>query len=181
MFGPRRSVLSALSVLLLLAATTLSAQRPQTREGFWLNIGAGYATLGCNNCNGREEGGAGTISLGGTLSQKWQLGANVSAWTKDQSGVNWTVGLVSGVAKFYPSATGGFFLQAGAGVAAVDITVNNVTGTKKGVGSMLGAGYDIRIGRNVSLTPFWNRVQTWYNDFDDDLDFSQFGLSITIH
>ena len=25
-----------------------------------------------------------------------------------------------------------------------------------GVGLMLGLGWDIRVGRNVSLTPFWN-------------------------
>ena len=181
MFGPRRSVLSALSVLLLLAATTLSAQRPQTREGFWGTLGAGYATLGCKNCDGRQDGGAGAIALGGTLNQKWQLGASVTAWEKSEGGATLTVGLVAAIARFYPSATGGFFLQGGAGIAAIDLGVGNLSATEKGFGTILGAGYDVRIGRNVSLTPFWNRVQTWYNDFDDDLDFSQFGLSITIH
>ncbi|MCL4865932.1 MAG: hypothetical protein KJZ47_08570 [Gemmatimonadales bacterium] len=174
-----RSV-TLLASLLLLGVSSLAAQRPQTREGFWGTLGAGYATLGCNDCDGRARGGAGMLQLGGTLNQKWQLGASVTAWEKREGGATLTVGLLSAIARFYPSATGGFFLQGGAGIAAIDLGIGNVSATEKGFGTILGAGYDVRIGRNVSLTPFWNRVMSWY-DNDGNLDYSQFGLAVTIH
>lgn len=154
-------------------------QRPQTREGFWLAFGGGWATLGCEDCDERLEGAAGALILGGTLNPKWQLGGGVHAWAKEESGVNFTVGLVAALARFYPSERNGFYLQGGAGVAAIDITVGNVQGTERGWGLQVGAGYDIRVSRNLSLTPFWNRVMTWYDD--GDLDFSQVGLALTIH
>lgn len=178
------SVLPVLSALLFVATTTLSAQRPQTREGFWANFGLGWATLGCNDCTDRIEGGGGALALGGTLSQKWQLGGSVTTWTRSENNATLTVGLVAAAAKFYPSATGGFFLIGGVGVASIDAQIGNssgnVSGRETGTGLQLGLGYDFRIGRNVSLTPFWNGVATKY-DGGGDLNFGQLGLGITIH
>lgn len=175
-----RSVLSALSLLLLIGTSTLSAQRPQAREGFWLNLGLGWASLGCNDCDDRLGGGAGALSLGGTLSEKWQLGGATHVWTRSEDGVTLTVGLVSAMAKFYPSAAGGFHLIGGLGVASIDLEIGGSSGRETGTGLILGLGYDIRIGRMVSLTPFWNGVATKY-DNGGDLNFAQVGLGLSIH
>jgi len=178
------SSLSALSVLLFVATTTLSAQRPQTREGFWANLGLGWATLGCDDCDDRIEGAGAALALGGTLSPKWQLGGAVNNWYKSEDNTTLTVTLVSVVAKFYPAERAGFYLMGGLGVASIDAQIGsddlNVSGRETGTGILLGLGYDIRIGRNVSLTPFWNGVATKY-DGGGDLNFGQLGLGITIH
>lgn len=178
---PARTTLTLVAALLLVGVTTLSAQRPQTRQGFWGNLGLGWASLGCEDCDGRETGGAGALALGGTLSRNWQLGGAVHIWNKSEDGATLTVGLVSVLAKLYPSATGGFHLIGGLGIASIDIDVDGLGGgSETGRGLILGLGYDIRIGRNVSLSPFWNGVATRY-DGGGDLNFAQLGLGITIH
>ncbi len=85
------------------------------------------------------------------------------------------------LAKLYPSSTGGFHLIGGLGIASIDIEIDGLGGGREtGRGLILGLGYDIRIGRNVSLSPFWNGVATGY-DGGGDLNFAQLGLGITIH
>ena len=54
---------------------------------------------------------------------------------------------------FFPSETGGFFLKGGLGGANVEAEVGGVKVTEKGVGTTLGLGYDVRLGRNLYLTP----------------------------
>jgi hypothetical protein len=172
------------SALILLAASTASAQRAQTRGGFWGNFGLGWATLGCEDCFDRIEGAAGVLALGGTLSSKWQLGGAVNTWTRSEDDATLTVGLVSVAARFYPSATGGFHLLGGLGVASIEFQVGDegptLSGRETGTGAVLGLGYDIRLGRLVSLTPFANWIGTRY-DGGGDLNFAQLGLSVTIH
>ncbi|MEQ1909374.1 MAG: hypothetical protein ABMA15_11155 [Vicinamibacterales bacterium] len=48
-----------------------------------------------------------------------------------------------------------------------------------GVGSVLGLGWDIRVGRKVSLTPFWNGFAVATSS--DDANVGQLGLGITVH
>lgn len=180
MFHSFRRLFPLLGLLLLCGAQSLEAQRPQTREGFWANFGFGWASLGCDGCENREEGGAAALALGGTLSPHWQLGGGVHLWTKEQGQVTRTVSLVSFMAKFYPSSAGGFHLIGGLGVASIDFEVGNRSVSEAGSGIVLGVGYDIRIGRNVSLTPFWNGVATKY-DGGGDPNFGQLGLGLTIH
>lgn len=175
----RARALTTLALLATLGAMPLDAQRPQVRQGFWANLGLGVSSLGCDDCGDRETGTAVAIALGGTLNQKWQLGGGIHGWTKTEDGVTLTVGLASALTKFYPSATGGFHLIGGLGIASIDLSVGNVSGTERGWGMLLGLGYDIRVGRNVSLSPFWNGVATWYDD--GDLNFGQLGLGVTVH
>ncbi len=173
-------ILTSMLALLLVATVSLEAQRPQTRQGFWFNLGLGWGTLGCQDCDGREGGGAAALALGGTLNQKWQLGGGAYAWAKEEDGVTLAVSLTAFVAKFYPSATGGFHLLGGLGFASVDLEIDGFgDASESGSGLILGLGYDFRVGRNVSLTPFWNGVATQYDG--GDLNFGQLGLGITIH
>jgi hypothetical protein len=87
--------------------------------------------------------------------------------------------LVAGI-RFYPSATGGFYLTGGLGLGTIRADVDGFgTETETGVGAMFGAGWDIRVGRNVSLTPF---VSAFGMDSGDvDANVTQIGLSVTIH
>ena len=74
--------------LILLIATALSAppllaqSRPNTRQGFWFNVGLGAGSLGCDDCDTRTNGLSGQLSLGGTISPRFLLGASSNGWTK---------------------------------------------------------------------------------------------------
>jgi hypothetical protein len=164
-----------LAIALLVVSSPLNAQRPQTRDGFWFNIGLGYGSLGCDICDGREGGLSGGLSLGGTLSQKVLLGVGTAGWAKEFFGETLTVGTLDARIRFYPSATGGFFLTGGLGIGTIRYAGNNETG----LGLLLGLGFDIRIGNNVSLTPFWNGYAV--RSSNDDGNVGQIGLGITVH
>jgi len=150
------------------------------RRGFWFSGGLGYGSLGCEDCGSREGGLSGGIQLGGTLSQKVLLGGATSGWAKEEGGVTLTVGTLVAMVRFYPSSTGGFFLLGGLGVGSIYAKVDGFgEDTETGAGALLGLGWDLRVGDNVSLTPFWNgfAVRTSY----DDANVGQLGLSVTVH
>ena len=62
----------------------------------------------------------------------------------------------------YPQASGGLFLKGGVGASHVDTSAQEgsieVSVSKTGWGLLAGIGYDLRVGRNVSLTPCVNYV-----------------------
>jgi hypothetical protein len=158
----------------------LEAQTPQTREGFWFNVGLGYGSLGCQDCGSREGGLSGGLSLGGTLSRNVLLGGGTNSWYKSQDGVTLTASTLTASVRFYPSATGGFYLLGGLGLGVVDVAVAGYgSASETGAGAVLGLGYDFRVSRNVSLTPYWNGVGISYSD--GDANFGQIGLGLTVH
>lgn len=175
-----RVIVTALTCLALLPLATAEAQHPQTRRGFWFNGGLGYGSLGCQDCSGREGALSGQLSLGGTLSDHLYLGVGTNGWTKSESGVTLTVGTLTALVRVYPSATGGFFLTGGLGLGTVDLDISGFgSGSETGVGALVGLGYDIRVGANVSLTPFWNGFAI--NHDLGDANVGQLGLSVTLH
>jgi hypothetical protein len=99
-------VVSGLGVFVLATAVVASAQRPQTRQGFWIGFGIG--------------GGSAGVSFAG--SDSFNLGRET-------------------------------FLKGGPGFSYQknDDGTNKYTDT--GFGFMFGAGYDIRVGTKISLTP----------------------------
>ena len=55
----------------------------------------------------------------------------------------------------------------------------DITETSTGVGAVLGLGWDIRVGRNVSITPFWNGIGV--DSEGANANVGQIGLGVTIH
>src|SRR5436190_2181816 len=51
--------------------------------------------------------------------------------------------------------------------------------SQTGVAALLGLGYDIPVGRSVSLTPYWNGFALSYSGGDANV--GQIGLGITVH
>lgn len=176
-----RSLAGALALLLVVTSSLAAQGRPQTRQGFWFNASLGYGSLGCDNCNDNREGGAsGGISLGGTVGKNWLLGVGAAGWNKDEDNGSLAVGTLDFRVRFYPSATGGFFLTGGIGYGAIRVEIDGFDDqTENGAALLFGLGYDIRIGKNVSLTPFGN-VFGVKND-DADANVAQIGLGITVH
>jgi hypothetical protein len=125
--------------LLAAAATPLVGQRPQTREGFWIGFGfgAGSARETCDGCGDTTVTGfTGFLKIGGTVTPKLLLAGDVHS---------------------------GFFVKGGVGFADYEFRDGaNVTGT--GPGAILGLGYDIRVGGNLSITP---TLDLWHGAVGD--------------
>jgi hypothetical protein len=162
-----------LIVLIALPAPVWAEQQP-TRSGFWLSVGAGFgsAEVDCEQCSAGNRAGSfsGTVRLGGTLGQHWLLGWEGSGWLKNNA-TEWlpayadadrTLGNSSIVALYYPVASSGLYLKAGAGFSYFGLSYGDClddscyiqdVASGVGLGFTAGLGYDVRIGRNKSLTP----------------------------
>jgi hypothetical protein len=153
---------------------------PHRREGFWFNLGLGYGSLGCDGCDGREGGLSGGLQLGGSLSQKVLLGGATTGWTRSESGVTLTVGTLLALVRFYPSARGGFFLEGGLGLGTIHVSMDGFgSESETGGGALVGLGYDIRVGDNVSLTPAWLGFAA--RTSNSDANVGQLSLGVTLH
>jgi hypothetical protein len=161
-------------------AGVAQAQNAQARDGFWFSGGLGYGSLGCDNCGSREGGISGGLSLGGTISPRFLVGVGTSGWTKSQQGATLTVGEIDARIRFYPQTRGGFFLTGGVGIGSVTGSVSGFgSATETGAGVILGMGYDYRVGRNTSITPFWNGYAM--KNSNTDANVGQIGLAVTLH
>jgi outer membrane protein with beta-barrel domain len=168
-----------LAVVAAFAATTAQAQQAPIRQGFWISGGLGMGSLGSDGSDSRESGMAGDIALGGTLSPHWLLGVGSSGWSKSENGGRLTIATLDARVRFYPSATGGFFVTGGIGGASVRASIGGLSATDNGTGATLGLGYDYRIGRNTSITPYWNGFAI--KSDNNDANVGQVGLAITLH
>lgn len=166
-------------MLILAVPSAADAQTPQTRDGFWFNAGLGYGSLGCENCDGREGGLSGGLSLGTTLSSKLLIGVGTTAWTKEQDGGRLTAGTLTALARFYPSEAGGLFIVGGLGLGSIEVSVGGISARENGGAAVLGLGYDFRVGSNMSITPFWNGAGISASDIN--ANYGQIGLGLTIH
>lgn len=157
-----RKLTAALAAVFVLGAPALRAQHPQVRDGFWIGFGLGYGPFdascsGCLSINS-ESGFTGHLRLGGTLKPNVLLGGDIVAWTKSADGFDELGGNTTATVYYYPMVRSGLFLKGGVGLSLYDISPTNsgsgADGT--GVGFTIGAGYDLRVGRNISLTPVGN-------------------------
>jgi hypothetical protein len=87
------------------------------------------------------------------------------------------LGNASFAAYYYPKPSNGLFLRGGLGVSTISATgVNSETGA----GATIGAGYDLRVGGNTSITPVlnwvWGKPQSGFNH-----NFYQFAVGVTFH
>ncbi|MFL5611401.1 MAG: hypothetical protein ACJ78G_11870, partial [Gemmatimonadaceae bacterium] len=126
-----------------------------------------------------EGGLSGGLSLGGTITPRFLLGVGTSGWTKTQDGATLTVGEIDARVRFYPSTTGGFFITGGLGVGSVSGSSSGFSATETGSGAILGMGYDIRVARNTSITPYWNGYAM--KNSNTDANVGQVGVAITLH
>ena len=149
-------------VVALLALTgTSTAQAQQDRNGFWIGFGFGYgsAQLSCDGCtNSSRQGGAALfLKMGGTLSRHLLLGGELNGWGRADNGGGLALGNTSAALYYYPAAGSGFFIKGGLGFSSyVSLDSEGTTADGSGWGGVAGLGYDLRVGRNVSLTPVAN-------------------------
>lgn len=175
-----KRVVQLVAVVASLAfVTTAEAQKGPIRQGFWFSGGLGMGSLGSDGGSSRETGLTGDIALGGTLSPRWLIGVGSSGWSKSENGGRLTVATLDARVRFYPSATGGLFLTGGIGGASMRASVGGISATENGAGAIFGLGYDYRVGRNTSITPYWNGFVMKTDN--NDANVGQVGLAITLH
>lgn len=141
-------VLLTISLVTILALSTISAQR--VHQGFWIGLGPGGVGVV------ETEGLAYPLylRLGGTVNQRLLVGVE---WYNVVLDVDPPAGAANATAVvlFYPSRKGVLFTKAGVGVGRAESRCPNQGGrdAASGVGVTLGTGIDVRMGRNVYLTP----------------------------
>jgi hypothetical protein len=173
---------SAIFAALVVVGTSAAwAQQAQVRQGFWIGFGLGWGSLGqsCNGCRTDRIGAAsGYLKIGGTLGPRVLLGGEISAWNKSEAGTTTTAGNVSFAAFYYPQAAGRIFVKGGLGLAMFQ---EQPADPAMGLGLAFGIGYDVRVGRNVSITPVANFTWGRVGDFGSRVDVLQLAVGITFH
>jgi hypothetical protein len=145
-----------------------SAAAAQTREGFYFGLGGGIgsATASCDQCDDddRKNGGAGYVKAGWALNPHVAIGGELNVWAHREDAADGDAWLymynASATITLYPSATSGFFVKGGAGVAYLDTDLevsDRVFELElgRGPGFVAGIGYDIQVGR-IAITPALN-------------------------
>lgn len=137
-----------------------AAAQERVRNGFWLDVGAGYGRLRvrCTNCSetGTAYGGTATITLGRSLSRTVVLGLEGQVWSSWEKGPREQVRSLTVVAQWYPFRDRRFFVRGGTGIVQGPV-VPNGTGAAPasvkgaGVGLTLGLGYDHPLGEHFGL------------------------------
>ena len=158
-----------LSVALACGAAAARAQYPQRHDGFWIGFGLGYGSAGvtCDTCRrvSRQDGVTGFVKLGGAPSRNLLIGGAINAWGHSDGNATETMATITASLYLYPRLRSGFFVTGGLGFSNYHInSTPSWDGT--GWGFTAGAGYDLRFGRDVSLTPvvnyFWGGVGDVY-------------------
>ncbi len=167
-------------------ATSLREVPDNPRRGFWIGFGLGGGGEAFN-VKGAPGGfteavwaPTGYLKLGGTVRQNLLLGAELFGWSDDDGSLDETLGSLMFIAQWYPARSGAFFVKGGIGVTAFSQEVAGArTGEEAGFGASLGVGYDIRVGRNISIVPSLDYIAHEYQDFRERI--VNVGLGITFH
>lgn len=176
-----RTILVGLAMVSMWVLSSVPASA-QEHGGAFFGFGGGFGTAdaSCDECQGnsdRQNSLALYLKGGGAVNPHVLLGGQFNLWRKDETGVFGADNSIKmynlmGTVTVYPQ-TQGFFVNLGAGLAfvGVDSTVSNTTlstNLGKGFGFLLGAGYDIRVGDHLAVTP---AIQYW-NGAPGDLEFA---------
>jgi hypothetical protein len=165
-------------LVLAFVSTLLSAQdtlpglvevKEGGRGGFWLGLGIG---AGGESYDPRTGVGYSdvlyrpTVSLrmGGTVSQHLRLGGEVLSWINENGPAVESLSSALFVAQFYPASSLGFYLKGGLGIGrnAVDFDDGFDLGDT-GFAGLVGAGYELRLGRRFYLNPVVDLVVHTYD------------------
>jgi len=171
----RRGAVTAAAILLL-GGTAAAQQIPRglvevpesDRRGFWgaLGVGAGgeaYDLRDGAGYSGELYRPTVSLRLGGTPSQYVRLGGEILGWIDDQGARTESISSFLFITQFYPAPTTGFYLKGGLGLGRHEVDFDNSFGVgDTGFAGLLGAGWEVRVGRRIYLNPAADLVQHRY-------------------
>lgn len=170
------------ATLILATGSGLAAQETAPHSGFWLSggLGAGFT----DEAAGDDAGPTAYLRMGGTPSDRVLLGGEIIGLSRDVGDATVSQANTTFSVLYYPASPGGFFAKGGVGfasaVVSTDLAGGTFTSDESGFGLTLGAGYDVRIGGNLYLTPNLDILVQSFNDFADSNLFL-FSLGIGFH
>lgn len=141
-----------------------------SRHGLWLGLGLGAggesydlgSSIGYSEVLYRP-----TVSfrIGGTVSRHLRLGGEVLSWINDVGPAVESLTSALFVAQLYPWAGNGLYLKGGLGIGryAVDFDDGYDEGDT-GFAALVGAGYELRLGRRFFLNPVIDLVGHRYRN-----------------
>jgi len=156
-----RIICSFVAILALMSTAPVQAQtevdgpeNKQVRDGFWLEIGLGYSSFGCDACASRSTELATNFTVGGAVGDQWLIGVKT---TQSISAIETefddrVVGVVGVGAHYYPTPSGGFHLSGSLGVAYVSRGSSDPSFGS--VGGTFAVGYDTPRTGSFGFTPF---------------------------
>jgi hypothetical protein len=155
-----RRIIGTAAALLLVASPALAQSAPASpRQGFTISfgLGGGSAQFSYEGYTGdRASGPSGYLRLGGAVSPSLVVAGETHGWTWSEGSVTSRVGYLMAVAQWYPQPAGGFHLLGGLGAGMFRREEAGSKVESLGGALQLGAGYDIRMTRNFSLSPYAN-------------------------
>jgi hypothetical protein len=171
----RRGAVAAAAILLLGSAAAaqetprgLVEVHESGRRGFWgaLGVGAGgeaYDLRDGAGYSGELYRPTVSLRLGGTPSQYVRLGGEILGWIDDQRARTESITSVLFITQFYPAPTTGLYLKGGLGLGRNEVDFDNGFGVgDTGFAGLLGAGWEVRVGRRIYLNPAVDLVQHRY-------------------
>lgn len=172
------------SLVLLSTMVTLSSAQDtdsgRERRGAWVSAGLGTGSFSCDDCPGSVSALAGSVGAGVALSKTVAVGLMLNGWSKEESGATLSMGTAVIGIRAHPWARRGFFVQAGLGVGRIRGEDGGIIEFSQNGGSaLLGIGYDIRLSRTVSLTPFYQGFATVTDNLDGTV--GMLGIGLTVH
>lgn len=206
------SMTSSFCTLLLAAVVLVSRAAPaqgqdfgpvtSSRQGFWMGagLGQGYTHLACSVCGGDREtvGLSGYFRAGGTLTNQFLLGGEITGWRRSQDGVTEHTEVASAAGYWYPNPRHGYYVKLGLGYALYHASEGDDGLTSGLFAAQLGAGYEMRVNPRISIVPFVNTMLTSHGSLnrentsgggfraervatDASLFVIQFGIGVTRH
>jgi len=171
----RRGVMAAAALLLLggVAAAQdaprgLVEIRDRGRHGFWGALGVGAGGEAFDLRDGAGYSGdlyRPTISvrLGGTPSQYVRLGGELQGWIDDQGDRTESLASILFIGQFYPAPATGLYLKGGLGLGRSEVDFDDGFGLgDTGFAGLVGAGWEVRVGRRLYLNPAVDLIQHRY-------------------
>lgn len=164
-----------------------------------LTAGAGWDNwreenaVGCNGVLGSYQRCSGlakpsfALAVGGTVNPHLRLGGEINGWVNQYNDVatdgspftatETLIGVMM-TARVYPVRTLGLYAKGGAGISRSGTYISDGYGGgyngsnvgETGFAFMYGAGYEIRLGRNVFLTPEFSVMNHQSNPGGPDID-----------
>jgi hypothetical protein len=171
----RRGVLTAAAILLLGgpaaaqdAPRGLVEVKEGGRHGFWgaLGLGAGGEAFDLRDGAGySSELYRPTVSLrlGGTPNRYLRLGGEIQGWIDDQGNRTESLTSVLFITQLYPAPTQGLYLKGGLGLGRSEVDFDDGFGVgDTGFAGLLGAGWEVRVGRRLYLNPAIDLIEHRY-------------------